>query len=133
MGANSSAKNTDYTSSRNPEVPKVIDIKINLVTYKPQALRYIESTFAKFNKVVEILVKMNKDITIFGESYPTLLIGNYEITEMNLVDNSTLRFLAFNVYKLREEESILFGWYGQPKEFRNDTGFKYKLPGRMTI
>ncbi len=76
---------------------------------------------------------MNKDIAIFGEFYPTLLIGNYEITELNLVDDRTLRFLAFNVDKLRDGESILFGWYGASKESRKDTGFKYKLSGRMTI
>lgn len=133
MVTNSSPKNTDYTSPKNPEVPKVVDIKINLVTYKPQELKYIESTFAKFNEAAEILVKMNRDIAIFGELHPTLLIGNYEITEMNLVDNRTFRFLAFNVDKIRDGESILFGWYGAPEEFRKDTGFKYKLPGRMTI
>ena len=133
MVTNSSPKNTDYTSPKNPEMPRVVDIKINLITYKPQELKYIESIFTKFNKAAEILVKMNRDIAIFGELYPTLLIGNYEITEMNMVDNRTFRFLAFNVDKLRDGESILFGWYGASEEFRKDTGFKYKLPSRMTI
>lgn len=133
MDTNSSANNTDYTSLNNPEVPKVVDIKITLVTHKPQELRYIESILTKFDKAVEIMVKMDRDIAIFGELYPTLLIGNYEITEMNLVDDRTMRFLAFNINKLRDGESILFGWYGAPKEFRKDTGFKYKLSGQMTI
>ena len=115
-----------------PKSPKVVDIKINLVPYKARELRYIKTKLARFNKTIEILVKMNRDIVIIGESYPTLSIGDHEVTEMNLVDNRTLRFLAFNTGVLKDGESILFGWYGTPREFRIDTGFKYKLPGRTT-
>ena len=51
---------------------------------------------------------------------------------MTLVDSRTLRYLAFNVEVLKDGESILFGWHGTAKEFRNDTGFRYKLPRQTT-
>jgi hypothetical protein len=132
MDTNGSIKKTDITNQGKVEAPKVVDIKINLIPYKARELRNIKTRLARFNKTIEILVKMNRDMAIIGESYPTLSIGDYEVTEMNLVDNHTLRFLAFNTGVLKDGEPILFGWYGTPKEFRIDTVFKYKLPGRTT-
>lgn len=108
-------------------LPEVIDIKIRLIAYHAPQLRNFKSKFARYNKAIEFVVKIDRSIPARALS-PAIFVDNVQIIEGEIIDRNTIRFLSFEPDKLKEDAPISWGWQDDLNEFRKRTGFRYHKP-----
>jgi hypothetical protein len=123
------------TSRREPNVPKpdwklpgILDVQIRQIPFEAPKRRYFESKLAKYNEAIEFMVKTDGAIPTRALS-PVLYVGEVTVIEGQRVEENVYRFLAFELDQLEEGTPISLGWPGQPPEQRQETEFRYELPG----
>jgi hypothetical protein len=118
--------NMEYKGQKqNFQLPQIKDIKIKEISYKPPKLRYFKSSSSKYSKAIEFTVITDAPIPVRALS-PVLYVGKIPIIEGGPIKESLYRFLSFETNKLKVNQPIYFGWYGEPEELRIKTNFIYK-------
>jgi hypothetical protein len=110
---------------QNFQLPQIKDLKIKEIPYKPPKLRYFQSSSSKYSKAIEFTVTTDGPIPVRALS-PVLYVGKIPIIEGGPIKVNLYRFLAFETNKLKLNEPIYFGWFGDPQGLRIKTKFIYK-------
>jgi len=107
------------------DLPEVLDIRIKRVPYTPHKLRNFESALAGFEEAVEFMVRTSGPIPARALG-PALFVGEVEVIESEQVEPGLVRFLAFDIERLKYGEPISWGWMSDPEEKRQKTSFTYE-------
>jgi hypothetical protein len=108
----------------NWDLPRIQSIEIRRVDYEAPRRRNFESVFAEFREAMEFLVTTSGPIPIRALG-AALFVGENSVVEMQRVDDTHYRFLAFDFDGLEDGAPIAFGWIGDRPEARQPTEFRF--------
>lgn len=110
----------------NFDLPLVRSIEIRRVDYEPPRRRNFESAFAGFREAVEFVVTTAGPIPI-RDLGAALYVGDTAVVEMQRLDDTQYRFLAFDFDGLEEGAPIALGWIGDRPEVRRPTDLRFHV------
>ena len=108
----------------NIELPKVLDIQIRRIRFRPRRLRNFKSQLAKYTEAVEFMVQTDGPVPVRAIG-PALMIGELRIIEGEKVEETLYRFLAFEIDRLEPRAQIYWGWMNDPIDAFQPTGFQF--------
>ncbi len=108
------------------QLPKITDIETKRTRYTPAKYKFVQSAYAGYREVVELLVSYEGEFQISRALSPILFVGDVPVGESELLEGNRIRFLAFQPEQLKEGAPISVGWPGRP-DLQKDTGFRYEL------
>lgn len=123
MSSDSGSRRPDAGKPRF-ELPLVRSIEIRRVDYEAPRRRNFESAFADVREAMEFLVTTAGPIPMRALG-AALYVGETPVVEMQRLDDTHYRFLAFDLDRLPEGAPIAFGWTGDRREDRRPTEFRY--------
>lgn len=107
-------------------LPRITDIQIRRTDYQPPKRRFIESVFAQYREAIEFLIQFEGEYLLNRALSPILYVGNTPVGESEIVEDSRIRFLAFEPQRLEEGAPISIDWPGSSQE-PVKTEFTYSL------
>ncbi|MDX1414721.1 MAG: hypothetical protein R3293_11060 [Candidatus Promineifilaceae bacterium] len=107
-------------------LPEMVAIEIQLVEHEARRSRNFESVLAQYNVAVEFIVKTEQPIPIRALS-PVLYIGEEHVSEYDVLEADTYRFLGFQIDRFMPGAPISWGWIGDPQDERQETAFQFYL------
>jgi hypothetical protein len=120
------------SGSRQPDAPKpdfdlprVRSVDIRRIDYEAPRRRNFESALARYREAMELLVTTSGPIPMRALG-AALYVGDTAVVEMQRVDDTHYRFLAFDLDGLEEGAPISLGWTGDRPEDRHATRFRYR-------
>jgi hypothetical protein len=108
------------------DLPVVRSIEIRRVDYQPPRRRNFESAFAEVREAIELLVTTAGPIPMRALG-AALYVGGTAVVEMQRVDETHYRFLAFDLDGLEDGAPIALGWTGDRREERRPTKFRFNV------
>jgi hypothetical protein len=108
------------------ELPLVRAIEIRRIDYEPPRRRNFESALAGVREAIELLVTTAGPMPRRALG-ATLYVGDVAVTEMQRVDDTHHRFLAFDPDSLEDGAPIALGWTGDRPEERHPTEFRFRV------
>ena len=123
MSSDSGSRQPDAARPRF-ELPAVRAIDIRRVDYEPPRRRNFESAFAGVREAMEFLVTTAGPIPMRAVG-AALYVGETAVVEMQRLDDTHYRFLAFDLDRLADGAPIALGWTGDRREERRPTEFRF--------
>jgi hypothetical protein len=106
-------------------LPKVIRVDIAHVRYPKPKQYVIERGLRDVTEAVEIVIHTDEEMP-GGAAAPVLYVGEQRLTESEPAGLRQIKFLGFDIGKLKEGAPIELGW-DVSQAPRSGTGFYYRL------
>ena len=106
------------------DLPLVRSIEVRRIDYEAPRRRNFESAFAGVREAMEFLVTTSGPIPTRALG-AALYVGEAAVVEMQRIDDTHYRFLAFDLDRLEDGAPIAFGWTGDRPEERRPTEFRF--------
>jgi len=108
-------------------LPRILKLTIRRIRYEAPKLRYFESSLSRYDQAIEFIVETDEPVPTRAYG-PALFVGNVEVHNSELIDETTWRFLHFEPQTLKPGAPISWGWMKDPRKKRVRTDFRYEEP-----
>ena len=109
------------------DLPTIVSLKISKIDFEAPRLEHFESSLSKHKQAIEFIVET--DGVVPTRAYgPALFVGDVEVSNSELVGETTWRFLHFEPELLEPGSPISWGWMKDPEKRRLRTEFHYEGP-----
>ena len=120
--------------ARRPELPKIVDIAIEVVPYEPERrLKFLKSDEGAQERAVQFTVRYEGEFPLDRAVTPILYVGDHPVaanvvsSDKEAEEANVIKFYAFEEQKLERDAPIYFAWPGESTDvnLREKSAFRY--------